>query len=70
MKINLEKGKVKHHERKNIGTLGQVEHELSDNESAAASAASGVVVQPKSRRMFCRSRWVLEFSDILGGEGT
>ena len=31
MKINLEEGKVKCYERKNIGTLGQVGHELSDN---------------------------------------
>jgi hypothetical protein len=33
MKINLEKGKVKHYERKNIRTLGQVKCELSDNET-------------------------------------
>ena len=31
MKINLEEGKVKCYERKNIGTPGQVGHELSDN---------------------------------------
>jgi hypothetical protein len=67
MKINLEKGKVKRHERKNIGTLGQVEHELSNNKN---TTASGVVVQPKSCGMFCGSGPVLESSDILGGEGT
>jgi hypothetical protein len=55
---------------KNIGTLSRVERELSDNENAAASAASGVVVPPKSHGMFCGSGWVSEFSDILGGEGT
>ena len=31
MKINLEEGKVKCYERKNIGTLGRVGRELSDN---------------------------------------
>ena len=31
MKINLEEGKVKCYERKNIGTLGRVGHKLSDN---------------------------------------
>jgi hypothetical protein len=67
MKINLEKGKVKHHERKNIGTLGQVERKLSDNENAAASTALGVVIWLKSHGMFCRSRRVSESSDILGG---
>jgi hypothetical protein len=67
MKINLEEGKVKCHERKNIGTLGRVEHKLSDNEN---TAASGVVIQLKSRGMFCGSGRVSEFSDILGGEGT
>jgi hypothetical protein len=70
MKINLEKGKVKRHERKNIGTLGQVERKLSNNKNATVSAASGVVVWPKSRGMFCGSGRVSEFSDILGGEGT
>ena len=32
MKINLEKGKVKCYERKNIGTLGRIGRKLSDNE--------------------------------------
>ena len=31
MKINLEEGKVKCYERKNIGTLGRVGRKLSDN---------------------------------------
>jgi hypothetical protein len=70
MRINLQKGKVKCHERKNIGTLSQVKRKLSNNENTAASAASGVVVWPKSCGMFYRSGWVSEFSDILGGEGT
>jgi hypothetical protein len=61
---------VKHYERKTIGILGGVEREGSDNENAAVSAASGVVVWPKSRGMFCGSRQVSEFSDIVGGEGT
>jgi hypothetical protein len=61
---------VKHYERKTIGILGRVEREGSDNENTAASTASGVVVWPKSRRMFCESGRVSEFSDILGGEGT
>jgi hypothetical protein len=61
---------VKCYERKTIGILGRVEREGSDNENAAASAASGVVVWPKSRGMFCGSGQVSEFSDIVGGEGT
>jgi hypothetical protein len=61
---------VKHYERKTIGILGRVEHEGSDNENAVVSAASGVVVWPKSHGMFCGSGRVSEFSDILGGEGT
>ena len=32
MKINLEEGKVKCYERKNIGTLGRIGRKLSDNE--------------------------------------
>jgi hypothetical protein len=39
---------VKCYERKTIGILGRVEREGSDNENAAASVASGVVIQPKS----------------------
>jgi hypothetical protein len=53
--------------RKNIGTLGQVEHELSDNENATAL---GVVIWPKSHGMFRKSRPASESSDIFGGEGT
>jgi hypothetical protein len=56
--------------RKNIGTLGRVKRKLSDNENAMASVASGVVIQPKSCRMFCGSRLASESSDIFGDEGT
>ena len=39
MKINLEEGKVKCYERKNIRTLGRVGRELSDNTKNAAAIA-------------------------------
>ena len=39
MKINLEEGKVKCYERKNIGTLGRVGCELSDNTKNATAIA-------------------------------
>jgi hypothetical protein len=39
---------VKRYERKTIGILGRVKREGSDNKNAAASTASGVVIQLKS----------------------
>jgi hypothetical protein len=61
---------VKRYERKTIGILGRVEREGSNNENTAVSAASGCVIWPKSRGMFCESGQVSESSDIVGGEGT
>jgi hypothetical protein len=67
MKINLEKGKVKHHERKNIGTLGRVKRKLSDNENAAASTALGVVIWPEC---FAGQDGSQSPRIFWGGEGT
>jgi hypothetical protein len=66
MKINLEKGKVKCHERKNIGTLGRVEHELSDNENAVASAALGFFFGCCTAKIPWNVLWVRTGLGVLG----
>ena len=49
MKINLEEGKVKCYERKNIRTLSQIGHKLSDNEKTPRPLRR--VGHPESDRM-------------------